>query len=48
MPEFQAGPGLLLVFAELGEKVTEEQFHGESRVLSHATSTVLSALDCRI
>lgn len=30
MPEFQAGPGLLLVFAELGEKVTEEQFHGES------------------
>ncbi|KAG7548942.1 hypothetical protein FFLO_03147 [Filobasidium floriforme] len=27
MPEFQAGPGLLLVFAELGEKVTEEQFH---------------------
>lgn len=29
MPEFQAGPGLLLVFAELGEKVTEEQFHGE-------------------
>jgi hypothetical protein len=31
MPEFQAGPGLLLVFAELGEKVTEEQFHGEPR-----------------
>ena len=28
MVNFEAGPGLLLVFAELGENVTEEQFHG--------------------
>jgi hypothetical protein len=29
MVNFEAGPGLLLVFAELGENVTEEQFHGK-------------------
>jgi hypothetical protein len=31
---FEAGPGLLLVFMDLGDKVTEAEFHGESTYLS--------------
>jgi hypothetical protein len=36
MPSFEAGPGLLLVFMDLGDKVTEAEFHG---ACVHASSS---------